>query len=867
MDIGTIQAYRALGGNLFPTCSGAVGDPARKRPLMRGWQKRRYPDDMLVAYAMAGHGIAWALPEGVLVFDVDVASQARPHKQGGSSLASLEAKLGQLPHYGTTTATGGRHYYFRSGFSQLEASKAYPDIDVKRPGGYVLIAGSCHWEGGYYQASPLIYQYGLRPELIPIAPDRLLIEFAKHERRTEGAKPSEVLPCDKVAKLLDLLNPDDFASNDTWLPIAMAVHSATGGSDEGLEAFASWCARDPQYADDQTIPARWYSFDASGPVTSATLLKAVRQSISGSDESVRAFNQILGLSFDDAVALFSPTTDQQTPTPEPAQPQPSQQSVAAPDPISIATPSQPSASPLDRAVVMVNGNDEEKVLSDVVQCLPSVAEPRGIFQRGAELVQILSERTERNVIRATIRPIPTPVLRAAVTGGINFQKTIPAKDGSWQTVACAMPGPTANALSLLGNWPGTQKLRRLVTGPVLATRNTAVIRPGYYKDLGLLYSGHDLNVPHYQSSREGAQWSATNLLDLVCDFPFAKPSHKSAWLSFLLTLVARPSIHGPVPLNLVVSTDKDSGKTLLCKLASSIATGDFDTAPMSATDEAEFEKRMVSMLLCGHSVIVMDNEKNASDIGGAWLDQFLTSAQITSRVLGESRAVTFDNDVTLAMTGNSLRINPEADTIRRIVVTYLDKGAQERRNFKHGNEDQLMAMVRAKRGSLLGDVFNIFMSYAAAGRPRFTKPYSSYEDWDAIVRQSIIWLGLPDPLDGLKDAPDALDTQAETRSICVEALLLLLARHGKPATTNELMTLIRELKGSSPYGVNDPVVAAVREAANSTRRDFERLDNRGLGLLFRNFANLWGTSEPRRRIVRVGKAHNAAQWWFETATN
>jgi hypothetical protein len=864
MDLGTIHAYRALGGNLFPTCSGAVGDPARKRPLLRGWQKRQYPDEFLLAYANAGHGIAWAIPEGLVVFDVDVASPARPAKQGATSWGRLEAKIGQLLHYGVTTATGGRHYYFRTGFSELEANKsAYPDIDIKRPGGYVLIAGSCHWEGGYYQASPSVYAYGLRPEYIPVAPDRLLLEFLK-KTQTASHKSVEVLPVGKVARLLDLLDPNDFASNDTWLPIAMAVHSATGGSDEGLDAFASWCAKDPQYADDTTIPARWYSFDAKGPVTSATLLKAVRQSINGSTQAVRAFNEILGLTFDDAVSLFGTNTIPSEQLNEQKLPQ---ASVGQPDTISVAEPTQPREQAIDRAVVMTNGNDELKVLTDVVQCLPGVAETCGFFQRGAELVHVLSERTERGVVRANIRPVPPPVLRAAVTGSVNFQKTIPSKDGSWQTVPCPMPGPTANALSMLGNWPGTQRLRRLVTGPVLATSTTAVIKPGYYRDLALLYSGQDLNVPRYQLSREGAQWSASNLLDLVCDFPFAKPSHKSAWLSFLLTLVARPSIHGPVPLNLVVSTDKDSGKTLLCKLASSIATGDFDTAPMSATDEAEFEKRMVSMLLCGHSVIVMDNEKNASDIGGPWLDQFLTSAQITSRILGESRAVTFDNDVTLAMTGNSLRVNPDADTIRRIVVTYLDKGAQAKRVFKHGNEDQLIAMVKMRRGMLLGDVFNIFMAYAQAGRPRFCKPYSSYEDWDAIVRQSILWLGLPDPLDGLKDAPDTLDSQAETRSICVEALLMLLIRKGQPATTNELMDLIKELKGASAYGVNDPVIAAVREAANSTRRDFEQLNSQRLGVLFRSNANIWGASEPKRRIIRVGSAGNAAKWWFENAAD
>ena len=70
-----------------------------------------------------------------------------------------------------------------------------------------------------------------------------------------------------------------------------------------------------------------------------------------------------------------------------------------------------------------------------------------------------------------------------------------------------------------------------------------------------------------------AKAAAETLLKVVCDFPFALPAHRSAWLAAVLTMLARHAIDGNVPAVLVDANARGSGKGLLVDCISMIATG------------------------------------------------------------------------------------------------------------------------------------------------------------------------------------------------------------------------------------------------------------------------------------------------------
>lgn len=855
MDLATLAAYRRIGGALFPTRAGQPGDKSRKEPLFAGWQNADIPDTTLLQYAQLGHGIGWAIPQGVVILDVDLPSPNRPGKVGHESLQKLFQVVGQLAPYGVVADSGSCHFYLNTnGDDAWTSNKEFRDIDVRRHGSYVLIANSPHWEGGYYRPSAMMSQYGLDRSVMP-QPSAALRQIFLTKAVSRAASP-EAMPIDKVQALLELIDTQDFGSNDEWLPLAMAVHSATGGSEQGLAAFMRWCELDPRYRNDGSIVTRWRSMRPDGGITSATLMRIVRQSVMSKPDSVVRFNSIVGLSEAAAEALFS-ELPQPTVTVQQPQAIPHHQ-------IRLETPSQLQAPQrTERPIVMVSGNNEEQHLGETLGFVPSMCRRTGFYSRHGELVRITTEISRSNTVRTTITPVAEAVLRATLTGEIDFAKNVQQKDGSWSVVPVTIPHNLVKAVHAFGRWPGAPRLNKVVTGPCMIDKEVAITTPGYYEPYGLFYAGPNLNVPIYQPSLPGSQWSANNLLDLVCDFPFAAPSHRSAWLAFLLTLVARPAIQGPVPLSLVISNEKGSGKTLLCKIATSLATGDFETAPMSAADEAEFEKRMVSMLLAGTSVIVMDNEANGSDIGSPWLDQFLTSSQITSRILGASKSVTFENSVTLAMTGNQLRVAADSDLIRRILVVALNKPEGQLPSFKHGNADQLAATVNARRGSLLGDALNIFAGYVAAGRPTLARPMSSFEEWDRMVRQPILWLGLPDPLDGVKDSPTSLDEQSYVRSLVVEGVSQMLEKHfpDKTATGQELVAKFEELRTGQQYGGSvDPIVQIWEGFITACNKQVRTFSSVQLGLILRSHSGSWA---GHRRLVSVRRSGGVNRWAYE----
>jgi hypothetical protein len=85
----------------------------------------------------------------------------------------------------------------------------------------------------------------------------------------EEREPGEgigAIDADKAERLLAALDPDNFASNDSWLELAMALHSASDADPDVTAKFMEW-SRVGEYDDDvieQINRNRWESFKADG---------------------------------------------------------------------------------------------------------------------------------------------------------------------------------------------------------------------------------------------------------------------------------------------------------------------------------------------------------------------------------------------------------------------------------------------------------------------------------------------------------------------------------------------------------------------------------------------------------------------------
>ncbi len=89
------------------------------------------------------HNIGAIVPAVHVVLDVD------PRNGGDASLKALLATYGPLPPtLCVRTGGGGWHYWFRHPDAHALSSRVVPGLDVKRPGGYVVMPPSVHPESG-----------------------------------------------------------------------------------------------------------------------------------------------------------------------------------------------------------------------------------------------------------------------------------------------------------------------------------------------------------------------------------------------------------------------------------------------------------------------------------------------------------------------------------------------------------------------------------------------------------------------------------------------------------------------------------------------------------------------------------------------
>ncbi len=225
----------------------------------------------------------------------------------------------------------------------------------------------------------------------------------------------------------------------------------------------------------------------------------------------------------------------------------------------------------------------------------------------------------------------------------------------------------------------------------------------------------------------------------------------------MLTPLARFAFEGPSPLFLVDANIRASGKTLLVDAASIILTGR-PVPRMSCPDnDEEMRKRITAIALGGDQLILVDNV--AGELGSAALDAALTGTIWKDRILGRSEIVEMPLVTTWAATGNNVIL--KADTSRRVCHIRLNsplENPEERQDFQHPD---LLKWVHAKRPRLLAAALTILAAFCRAGRPaRGLATWGSFEGWSDLVRQSIVWIGLPDPGETRQALARAADREA-----------------------------------------------------------------------------------------------------------
>jgi hypothetical protein len=270
---GPLADLKAAGLHLFPVGAGKV-------PRDRGWQSRIYNDGELKRWAARGGGIGVRLGAGYVVMDVD----PRNNEPGDNSFERLCADLGisfgNAPVVCSGRGDGGQHIYMRKPDRLRIHGRlaAYPGIDFKTQGGFVMAPGCRHPStGGLY----VVDEFGPPLARIPMAPHALLKLLGRPDPvyLIDGTRVGRISN-EKLAELLAVLDPVDYGRGNYngWIRLAAACHDATAGG--GMLEWLAWCEGDAVYANDEARERNvrhWQSFTAGRPggATFRTLLQAV----------------------------------------------------------------------------------------------------------------------------------------------------------------------------------------------------------------------------------------------------------------------------------------------------------------------------------------------------------------------------------------------------------------------------------------------------------------------------------------------------------------------------------------------------------------------------------------------------------------
>jgi hypothetical protein len=450
-----------------------------------------------------------------------------------------------------------------------------------------------------------------------------------------------------------------------------------------------------------------------------------------------------------------------------------------------------------------------------------------LYQRGGALVRVLNEPApgSGSIRRPTgprIDPLPAATLRERLTRCASWVKVQHTESGE-RVVPVHPPDWCVPAVHARGDWPAVRRLEAVVEYPVLLPDGGVLLRPGFDTESGLLYAPPaelPLDIPAAPSPDQ-IRAAVEALLEVVADFPFETPAHRSAWTAALLTPLARFAFPGPSPLFLVDGNVRGVGKGLLLHALARIITGESFTIATYTHDPDELRKRITALALEGDRLVLFDNLDGK--FGNAALDAALTGTAWKDRLLGHNRQVRVPLWACWYATGNNVSI--AADTARRVCHIRLETPAErpeERADFRHPD---LLGWVGKNRQRLLAAALTVLRGYVAAGWPAVDLPaWGSFDGWSRLVRSAVVWAGLADPGETRRQLQDRADVAAGGMA----ALLAGWDRIDPSGGGLTAAQVIDRVCGREPY----PDTDGLREAIDGL---VVRPDPKLLGYRFRHY--------------------------------
>jgi len=468
-----------------------------------------------------------------------------------------------------------------------------------------------------------------------------------------------------------------------------------------------------------------------------------------------------------------------------------------------------------RVEVSIADKDEARILRETIA---AIGERWELYQRAGKLVEPMADPARELLglglkLAGGWRMVPVGRDRARVIAAECVHYTKLNKKG--KEVDANVPSYIAGGIVSSISFPGVRVLQSVSDAPTMRPDGTLITVQGYDAATGI-YLASDLAVTVPESpTLADAKLAVAVLLNVVCDFPFAKPAGRSAWLSGVVSMAVRPAFaDGPAPMVLLDASSRASGKSKLADVASIIATGRSASRMAYTPDDAEMDKRITALALAGDQAVLIDNV--VGELGCASLDAALTSTAYRGRILGKSEMTPhMPMHIVWWATGNGVIVG--ADLARRALLVRLEpqcEHPEERTGPRPGvawKYPRLLQHVREHRAELLAAALTLVRAYVVAGKPAQKLKPMDFTEWSDLVRSAIVWSGEPDPAETVKDV-QATDTKALAFRAAVAHWPVA---DGVPITAAELVELAEPT--GSLFDEKDPVKRAKADAERAKR--------------------------------------------------
>lgn len=244
---------------VFPFCLIKRKGKIEKVPCITDWPNRATTDTASIEawwakWPDAMPGIPTGPRSGFAVVDLD----CKNGKDGFAEIWAMGFDPDAMSPVMVESPGGSRHLYFRHEEGlRSTTDRIAPGIDTRAAGGYVAAPGAVSAKGAYRLLS------GSLTDDLPPWPEALMRPSGPPREAGQGEPTG--LPFHVIKSAL-MAVPNDARHYAEYIDFGMAVHAESEGSEEGLQAWQDWCAKNPNN-DPDLNESKWEGFKADGGLT------------------------------------------------------------------------------------------------------------------------------------------------------------------------------------------------------------------------------------------------------------------------------------------------------------------------------------------------------------------------------------------------------------------------------------------------------------------------------------------------------------------------------------------------------------------------------------------------------------------------